>query len=124
MSKAIKSLFSKFSKTKTTPKTENYIKEGVKMNVKGQRVIDNDSGPNLKITSLDNDRYRMEKGPVMLNSRIRLKVWMMLICVGFYFIFWYKLELYRLKSDDLDLMEREVMEDQKMKKKVKELNKI
>ncbi len=124
MSKAIKDLFSKFIKSKATPKTENFTKEGFKMNVKGQRVVDNESGPNLRITSLDNELYKKEKGPIMLNSKVRFKVWMMMSGVILYFYVWYKLLLYRLKSDDLDLMEREVKEEETLKTKIKELSKI
>ena len=124
MSQVFKKILGKFSKKKSIPKTENYNKDGVKMNVKGQRVVENESGPNLRISSLDNELYRLDKGPQMLNPRIRFKVWLMLFGIGMYFFLCYKLMLYRLKSDDLDLMEREVNEDESIKSKVKELNKI
>ena len=123
MSKFVKNIFTKL-KGKTTPKTENFSSEGIKMNVKGQRVIESDSGPNIKLSTLDNEIYKNEKLPAMLNIGVRFRVWRALFGIGIYFFFCYKLIVYRLKSDDLELMEREVKEDENLKSKIKELNKI
>ena len=123
MSKTFKNFMNKINKN-SAPRTENFTKEGFKMNVKGQRVVENDSGPSLKMSSLDNELYKKSKGPQMLSTKVRFKVWMMMFGVMVYFYVWYKLLLYRLKSDDLDLMEREVREEESIKRKVKELTKL
>lgn len=122
------SYFQKLKNLKTqvnTPRNESLIKEGIKINIKGQRVAENiEGGPNLNISRLDDDLYGRSKGPPMLNMRTRIKVWRAMFFVGLYFYLCYKLIIYRLKSDDLDLMEREVKEDFKLKRKVEELNNI
>ena len=54
----------------------------------------------------------------MLPRAQRLKVWLALTAIGGWFFGCYALVAYRLKSDDLELMEREVYEELKMKKEV------
>jgi hypothetical protein len=97
--------------------------EGIKINMKGQRVNHNIES-NFGMSTFDTEMQGIEKGPPMLNMRTRVKVWGALFCAGLYFYLCYRLIIFRLKADDLDLMEREVNEEFKLKTKLKELNKI
>ena len=54
----------------------------------------------------------------MLPRLQRFKVWMALGGIGGWFFGCFCLIAYRLRSDDLELMEREVYEELKMKKEV------
>ncbi len=54
----------------------------------------------------------------MLPRRTRFKAWAALLGIGGWFAFCFALIAYRLRSDDLELMEREVYEELKMKKEV------
>ena len=99
----------------------NSIPENIKMNVKGQRVTNDTDGPNINLNTLDRQIYGKEKGPEMLETSIRKKVWFGLFCICLYFLFIYKLIRYRLHADDLDIMEREVNEEMRVKIKVKKL---
>jgi hypothetical protein len=105
------------SKNKINTATNDAKTDGVKMNVKGQRVIQGD-GPNINTSTLEKELYRRSSGPPMLNMRTRIKVWGALCGVLLYTYLTYKLIRYRLKADDLDLMEREVYEDVIIKKKL------
>ncbi len=104
----------KYSKEKKTNA------ESVRMNLKGQRV-ETTEGPNINISTLENELFKKSSGPNMLNMKTRFKIWGAMFCVGLYFYLTYRLIIYRLKSDDLDLMEREVNEEFRIKKKLNEL---
>jgi hypothetical protein len=54
----------------------------------------------------------------MLPRKQRFKVWGALLVLGGWFLGCYSLVAYRLKSDDLELMEREVYEELQKKKEV------
>ena len=54
----------------------------------------------------------------MLPRKQRFKVWAALSVLGGWFVGCYSLVAYRLKSDDLELMEREVYEELQKKKEV------
>ena len=54
----------------------------------------------------------------MLPRKQRLKVWTALTVIGGWFLGCFALVAYRLKSDDLELMEREVYEELQKKKEV------
>ena len=54
----------------------------------------------------------------MLPRKQRFKVWGALMVLGAWFFGCYSLVSYRLKSDDLELMEREVYEELQKKKEV------
>ena len=54
----------------------------------------------------------------MLPRRTRFKVWAALIGIVGWFASCFCLIAYRLRSDDLELMEREVYEELRMKKEV------
>ena len=54
----------------------------------------------------------------MLPRKQRFKVWFALIMIGGWFVGCFTLIAYRLKSDDLELMEREVYEELQKKKEV------
>ena len=62
--------------------------------------------------------YEIEKGPRMLPRKTRFKVWAALTGLVSWFGMCFCLIAYRLRSDDLELMEREVYEELKMKKEV------
>ncbi len=94
--------------------------DNIKMNLKGQRVMEGE-GANMNLSTLDKDLYRKSSGPPMLNMRTRLKIWGAMFSVCLYVYATYRLIIYRLKSDDLDLMEREVNEEFKIRRKIDEL---
>ena len=54
----------------------------------------------------------------MLPRQQRIRVWLALTAIGSWFVGCYMLVAYRLRSDDLELMEREVYEELKTKKEV------
>ena len=54
----------------------------------------------------------------MLPRNKRFKAWAALTAIGGWFFACFSLIAYRLRSDDLELMEREVYEELKMKKEV------
>ena len=68
--------------------------------------------------ALENQLYGVDNGPRMLPRKIRFKVWGALLGLCFWFLSCFFLIAYRLRSDDLELMEREVYEELKMKKQV------
>lgn len=119
MSSIFKNFFKLKEKVNNTG--EEQIREGFKVNVKGQRVIENNDGVGINKYNTDN-MQKKDKGPPMLNMRTRIKVWGALFGVGVYFYLCYKLIKFRLKADDLDLMEREVNEEYKLKLKINEFN--
>ena len=89
------------------------------MNVKGQRQYDRSfSSPDVNQGTLERQMYALDKGPRMLPRRQRFRVWMALTAIGGWFVSCFCLVAYRLRSDDLELMEREVYEELKMKKEV------
>ena len=90
------------------------------MNVKGQRQYDRSmNSPEVNQGTLERQLYAIDTGPRMLPRRQRAKVWMALTAIGGWFAGCFALVAYRLRSDDLELMEREVYEELKMKKEVK-----
>ena len=60
----------------------------------------------------------VDKGPRMLPRKARTKVWAALTGIFLWFYGCFRLVAYRLRSDDLELMEREVYEELRMKKEV------
>ena len=54
----------------------------------------------------------------MLPRNKRFKVWFALTAIGTWFFSCFCLVAYRLRSDDLELMEREVYEELRLKKEV------
>ncbi len=124
MSKFLKKIFNFRNKVNSnSSKSEKLSNEGIKINIKGQRVADSLDGPNLNLTHLDSDIFKKDRGPPMLNTRTRMKVWMAMGGVVLYFYLCYRLIIFRLKADDLDLMEREVNDEFKLKTKISKLNK-
>ena len=90
-----------------------------KMNVKGQRQYDRSmKSPDVNQGTLERQLYAIDTGPRMLPRRQRAKVWMALTAIGGWFAGCFALVAYRLRSDDLELMEREVYEELKLKKEV------
>ena len=89
------------------------------INVKGEKVF-NKSGnePGLSQGSLERQLFGADKGPKMLPRAQRFKVWFALLGIGSWFVGCFFLVAYRLRSDDLELMEREVYEELRMKKEV------
>jgi hypothetical protein len=107
-------------KSKSNESPINDTKDGhIRMNIKGQQIVDQ------KTFNQFTYKYsnHAKEGPRMLNTKTRAKVWGH---VGFFFLYCYvtyKLLRYRLKADDLDLMEREVKNEYEIRRKVKELDK-
>ena len=74
--------------------------------------------PEVNPGTIERQLYATEKGPRMLPRRQRFRAWMALMGIGGWFVGCFALVAYRLRSDDLELMEREVYEELKMKKEV------
>ena len=74
--------------------------------------------PDVNAGTIERQLYAVDKGPRMLPRTQRFKVWMALMAIGGWFVGCFTLVAYRLRSDDLELMEREVYEELKMKKEV------
>ena len=121
MSKFFKSFFRLKEKVNNNNIDEK-AKEGFKINVKGQRVLENPDGVGFNNYNHDY-MHKTDKGTPMLNMRTRIKVWGAMGFTIVYFYLCYKLIRYRLKADDLDIMEREVNEEFRLKLKVEEFNK-
>ena len=100
------------------------IKEDMpKMNVKGQKAYSSASDPGgiypeINQGAIERQFYGLDTGPRMLPRAQRLKVWLALSAIGLWFTGCFSLVAYRLRSDDLELMEREVYEELKVKKEV------
>lgn len=98
------------------PKTD--VTDYLRLNLKGQQVKSNQTfDENTFKESLQNANI-----PHMFNTTTRLRIWMYLALFGVYCYGLSKLMLYRLKSDDLEIMEREVKEEWEIKRKIKEIN--
>ena len=67
--------------------------------------------------------FEIEKGPRMLPRKQRFKAWLALGAIFGWFFACYSIVSFRLRSDDLELMEREVYEELKMKKDVEKFMK-
>ena len=94
-----------------------------KINLKGEQTFSssqNEGGfyPEVSEGALERQLYGIEKGPRALPRMKRAKVWMALSAIGFWFFSCFSLVAYRLRSDDLELMEREVYQELKVKKEV------
>mmetsp|Transcript_11703 Transcript_11703/g.19757 ORF Transcript_11703/g.19757 Transcript_11703/m.19757 type:complete len:121 (-) Transcript_11703:44-406(-) len=87
------------------------------LDVKGQK-INYGSTPELNPLQIEQQLYKIDKGPKMLPRKQRFKVWAALLGIGGWFGFCFFLISYRLKSDDLELMEREVYAELETKRKV------
>ena len=93
------------------------------INVKGEKVFSakgksRSFEPEVSQGALERQLFANEKGPRMLPRNKRLKVWLALLGIGTWFFGCFCLVAYRLKSDDLELMEREVYEELRLKKEV------
>ena len=87
------------------------------IDIKGNKI--NYSGDlNVSQGAFERQQYAIELGPRMLPRRTRFKAWAALIGIGGWFAMCFTLIACRLRSDDLELMEREVYEELKMKKEV------
>ena len=85
------------------------------LDIKGQRI--NYTGHlDVNQGALESQLYGLDNGPRMLPRKLRFKVWGALLGLCFWFLSCFFLIAYRLRSDDLELMEREVYEELKMKK--------
>ena len=67
---------------------------------------------------MERQLFEIENGPRMLPRKKRMQVWRALLGLGAWFGCCFSLIAYRLRSDDLELMEREVYEELKLKKQV------
>ena len=68
--------------------------------------------------AIEKQMFAVDKGPRMLPRRARIRVWAALSGIFLWFYGCFRLVAYRLRSDDLELMEREVYEELRMKKEV------
>ena len=94
--------------------------EHIQLDIKGQQL--NINPKEFNQYTFKND-LKISKGPEMFNSKIRLKMW---AYMGMFFVYCYllsKLMLFRLKADDLDIMEKEVKSEFEIKRKLKDFNK-
>jgi len=107
------SIIKKFIKSK--PKETN---EHIKLSLKGQQMPIYQDEYNLY--SFKNT-IKLNRGPEMFTSKTRFKIWGYLGLFFFYCLLLSKLILYRLKADDLDLMEREIKDEYEIKRKIKNL---
>lgn len=88
----------------------------IKMNIKGQQVNYDNFNPYASKFSYE------QTGPQMFNTKTRIKIWGCFFLFTVYVYLVYRLMLYRLKADDLDLMEREVKKDYEIRRKINELD--
>ena len=93
-----------------------------KINLKGQRTYQQSQGkyPEINLDEIERQWYGIDRGPRMLPRRQRFKVWGALMGISSWFVGCFMLVAYRLRSDDLELMEREVYEELKIKKEVEQ----
>ena len=94
-----------------------------KMNVKGQKAYNSGAAasgafPEVNQAQIERQFYGIETGPRMPPRAQRFKVWGALGAIGLWFTGCFSLVAYRLRSDDLELMEREVYEELRVKKEV------
>ena len=96
-----------------------------KINIKGQKVYEQSKGqfPEVNFGEIERQWYGLDKGPRMLPRRQRFKVWAAFLGISSWFVGCFCLVAYRLRSDDLELMEREVYEELKIKKEVEQFQK-
>ena len=87
------------------------------LDVKGQR-INYETSADISQSQMERQLFEVERGPRMLPRKQRFRAMFGLFMIVGWFGSCYKLISYRLKSDDLELMEREVYEELKMKKDV------
>ena len=87
------------------------------LDVKGNRINYSES-PDVSQSAMERQLFEVEKGPRMLERRTRFKAWLALGAICTWFFACYSIVSFRLRSDDLELMEREVYEELKMKKEV------
>jgi len=90
------------------------------LDVKGQHIKQG-TGPDFSQGAMEKHLYGIERGPRMLPRKTRFKVWGALFFFGSWCVGSYSLIAYRLRSDDLELMEREVYEELEKKKEVEKL---
>uniref|UniRef100_A0A7S3IHR2 Uncharacterized protein n=1 Tax=Strombidium inclinatum TaxID=197538 RepID=A0A7S3IHR2_9SPIT len=89
------------------------------LDVKGNKIH---YGSQLEVSQggIERHLFEIDKGPRMLPRKTRFKVWTALIGIGSWFAFCFFIISFRLKSDDLELMEREVYEELAKKKEVEQ----
>ena len=75
------------------------------IDIKGNK-INYSGGMDVSQGAFERQMYEVDRGPRMLPRRQRFKAWGALITIGGWFFFCFCLIAYRLRSDDLELMER------------------
>ena len=95
------------------------------LNAKGHKTFGKKIGrgtasihPDVSQGAMEKQLFAVDKGPRMLPRAQRFKVWFALSAIGGWFLGCFSLVAYRLRSDDLELMEREVYEELRVKKEV------
>ena len=87
---------------------------------RGQKFQES-KNPTVSMSQIERQLYKIDKGPRMLPRKQRFKVWGAFGLVGLWFYGCYSLLKYRLRADDLELMEREVYEELEKKKEAERL---
>ncbi|CAI2382794.1 unnamed protein product [Moneuplotes crassus] len=90
------------------------------VDIKGHRQK-RQSAAGVKQSQIERQLYQLDNGPRMLTRRQRFRAWRGLSMLGLWFAACFFLIQYRLKSDDLELMEREVYEDLSKKREVERM---
>lgn len=103
----------KFAQTKS----KNLTSDHLKLDIKGQQI---------KLPeNFTKDTFREQlnqSSPARFNSKTRVRIW---TYFGFFCVYIFlvtKLLKHRLKSDDLEIMEREIKEEWEIKRKINEIN--
>ena len=93
-----------------------------KTDIKGHRVRSPSMGTTeISQAKMEQQTYKVDKGPRMMPRKERFKSWFALSVILGWFYFCYALLSYRLRADDLELMEREVYEELAKKKEVERM---
>ena len=85
--------------------------------MKGQAQKHSDT-PHTSYQTMEDQFFKVDKGPRMLPRKVRFKAWGGLTVMSGWVLFCFSMLAYRLRGDDLDIMERQVYEELAEKKKL------
>jgi len=94
--------------------------EHIKLNVKGQQV---DLNPKDFNPYTFKSTAKLSKSTDMFSTKTRVRMWGYMGAFVIYCFLLSKLLKYRLKADDLEIMEKEVKNEFEIKRRIKEFNK-
>ncbi len=92
-------------------------KKDQRVNLKGKATRYGDS-PHVSYQTIEDQFFKVDKGPRMLPRKVRFKAWGGLFMVSGWVAFCFSMLAYRLRGDDLDIMERQVYDELAEKKKL------